>query len=274
MENESTETTAPPTTPVPVAPREARIVDGREVTFEWRPVDRATAYRLEVARDAAFSDVVFDEEVSTDTTTLTVADFFPIDEQTYFWRVLAKGKDKWSRGERIESFVSATAEEAAQHIHSPDQDEGYGPVTELVRSASRMVSDQLSTRSDRFEKEREIGVAYEGVPTGQILAVAISILFAVGIIVIILFQWTNITEAAIRQASIGQSPNADLRETQLQATQKLTGYEVIDEEAGVYRIPIDRAMELMINEEYQQGGRAYSSEAPFISDFAPSEETQ
>ena len=266
MENKRTETTAQLGSPRPVSPREAAIVDGREVTFEWRPVDEATAYRLEVASDASFSTVVFDEQVPAGTTALTVADFFPIDEQTYFWRVLTKGEDNWSRGERIESFVSATPEEAAQHIRTPDEDEGYGPVTELVRSASRMVSEQLSDEDDRFEKEREVGVAYEGIPSGQILAVAVSILFAVGIIVIILFQWTNITEAAVRQASAGQSAYEDLRETQLQANQKLTGYEALDDDAGTYRIPIDRAMDLMVNEEYQQETRPYSSEAPFVSD--------
>jgi hypothetical protein len=274
MENKSTEATAPPATPRPVAPREATIVNARDVTFEWRPIDAATVYRLEVARDAAFSTIVFEEEVPADTTALTVTDFFPTDEQTYFWRVLAKNEDSWSRGERIESFVSATPEEAARHRMSrPDDDEAYGPATMLVRSASKMVSDQVSSRGDRFEKEREIGVAYEGIPTGQILAVATSILFAVGIIVIILFQWTNITEAAIRQASSGQSMNADLRETELQANQKLTGYGVVDEEAGVYRIPIDQAMDLMVNEAYQQGDRTYSSEAPFVSG-APADTAQ
>ena len=269
MESKSTETAAQLASPRPVSPREAAIVNGNEVTFTWRPVDEATAYRLEVASDASFSTVVLGKEVPADTTALTVADFFPVDEQTYFWRVLARGTGGWSRGERIESFVSATPEDVAQHIRTPDGDESYGPVTKLVRSASRMVSEQISDEPDRFEKEREIGVAYEGIPSGQILAVAVSILFAVGIIVIILFQWTNITEAAVRQASVGQSANTDLRETQLQANQKLTGYEALDAEAGIYRIPIDRAMDLMINEEYQQGARPYSSEAPFVTD-APS----
>jgi hypothetical protein len=275
MENKDTETTAQLASPRPVSPREAAIVNARNVTFEWRSVEEATAYRLEVASDASFRNVVFDEQLPADTTALTVADFFPVDEQTYFWRVLAKNEDTWSRGERIESFVSATPDEAARHQKNrPDEDEAYGPATMLVRSASKMVSDQLSSQGgDRLEKEREMGVAYEGIPTGQILAVAVSILFAVGIIVIILFQWTNITEAAIRQASSGQSMRADLRETELQANQKLTGYEVVDEDAGVYRIPIDQAMDLMVNEAYQQGNRTYSSEAPFVSG-APADTAQ
>jgi len=266
MENESTETTTSVLgSPRPVAPREATIVDGREVTFEWRPVEGAKAYRLQVARDTAFNTVVFEQDVPADTTALTVADFFPMDEQTYFWRILAKNEKGWSRGDRVESFVSGTPEDVQQHIRTPDQDESYGPVTELVRSASRMVSEQLAEEDgDRLEKEREIGVAYEGVPSGQILAIAVSILFAVGIIVIILFQWTNITEAAVRQASAVQSEYTLLRETEAQANQKLSGYEVLDEEAGTYRIPIDQAMNLMANEAYEQGGRAYSPEAPFV----------
>lgn len=265
MENESTEQTSVLASPRPVAPREAAIVNGREVTFQWRPVDGAELYRLQVARDTAFNTVVFEEDVEGDKTALTVADFFPVDEQTYFWRVLARNEGGWSRGERIESFVSGTPEDADQQLRTPDQDESYGPVTELVRSASRMVSEQLAEEEeDRFEKEREMGVAYEGVPSGQILAIAVSILFAVGIIVIILFQWTNITEAAIREATVGQSDYTELREVEAQANQKLSGYEVLDEEAGTYRIPIEQAMDLMANEAYEQGEREYSPDAPFV----------
>ncbi len=265
MENEKTETTSVLASPRPVAPREATIVNGREVTFEWRPVEDAEAYHLQVARDTAFGTVVFEQDVSAEKTALTVADFFPMNEQTYFWRVLAKNEKGWSRGDRVESFVSGTPEDVQQQIRTPDQDESYGPVTELVRSASRMVSEQLAEEgTDRFEREREMGVAYEGVPSGQILAIAVSILFSVGIIVIILFQWTSITEAAIRQTSAGQSEYTALRETQAQANQKLSGYEVLDEDAGTYRIPIDQAMNLMANEAYEEGERAYSPEAPFV----------
>lgn len=266
MENEKTEKTARPASPQPVRPREAKIVNGHDVTFQWKSVEGATAYRLEVAQDTTFDTIVFEKEVSAGSTALTVTDFFPVDEQTYFWRVLARGDGGWSRGERIESFVSGTPEEAAQDLRTPDEAEDYGPLTKLVRSATQMVSDQLTTGESgpgRLEREREQGVAYEGVPSGQILAIAVSILFAVGIIVVLLFQWTSITEAAIRNASVEQSQNTQLRETQLQADQKLTGYEVLDEEAGVYRIPIERAMELMATEAYQEGDQTYSPEAPF-----------
>lgn len=266
MDSESTNTSTVPTSPQLVTPREAEIVDGRAVTFEWEPVDAARAYLLEVAADTAFEAIFAEEEVPAGTTTLTVADVFPTDEQTFFWRVLAKNRHGWSRGERVESFVSGTPADVRQDLQVPD--EAFGPMEGLIASASQMVSEELAGQKDaenrHLEAERERGVAYEGIPSGQILGITVAILLAVALIVVVLFQWTNITEARVRAAALDPSDYTTLRQTELEATRKLSRYEVISEEAGTYRIPIDRAMELVANEAYQQGDRAYSPEAPFV----------
>lgn len=270
MDNESTKKSAIPPSPQPVAPHGAAIVDGRAVTFEWEPVEEASAYRLEVASDTAFESVVFDEEFPADQTAVTVADFFPTDDQTFFWRVLAKNDEGWSRGERIESFVSSTREGAAQGIRTPDEEEALGPPGGLAQSATESVADEVTGREeeqpqeDRLQQERERGVAYEGVPSAQILGISIAILFAVAIIVILLFQWTSLTAMTIRETAIDPDDYVLLRQTELDASQKLSQYEAVDEEEGTYRIPIDQAMDLIVNEAYQQEGRTYSSEAPFV----------
>jgi hypothetical protein len=76
-------------------------------------------------------------------------------------------------------------------------------------------------------------------------------------------MWTNTTRQAIREGSIDPDQYTQLRETEAQAAQKLSQYEVIDEQAGTYRIPIDRAMDIMANQAYQEGERTYAPDAPF-----------
>lgn len=263
MEKESSTTERDrPASPALIAPREATVVDGHDVTFEWQPVEAADTYRLQVAEDTSFNTVVFEQAV--DATEFTVADTFPTDEQTFFWRVLAKNEAGWSRGERVESFLSASPEDVDKHLAQPDTEEEMGPVTELVKAASRQAVAEVSdSDADRLEQEKEMGVAYEGIPAGQIISIAVTLLLTIAIAVVILFMWTNTTRQAIREASIDPDQYTQLRETEAQAAQKLSQYEVIDEQAGTYRIPIDRAMDIMANQAYQEGERTYAPDAPF-----------
>jgi hypothetical protein len=255
-----TDRTAPPS-PTLSAPRDAAVVNGDEVTFVWRPVDTADAYYVQVANDAKFTDVVFEQEVG-DKTALTVAGLFPTNERTFFWRVLAGNEAGWSRGERVQSFVSATPDEVAEQFVAPDSKEQLGPVTELVRSTSSEVSARITSSEDRFEKERDMGVAYEGIPVGQILAISGSILVVIAVISIFLFYWTSIRGQAMRDASVNPSGYTELQETEIEAARELNQYDVIDEQDGVYRIPIDRAMDIMANEAYQQQAGDISPAAP------------
>lgn len=252
-----------PGSPTLVSPREAAVVGGEEVTFVWRPVDTADEYYIEVASDAKFSNRVLEENVG-DKTAVTVGDIFDTDERTYFWRVLAKNEAGWSPGEHVESFVSTTQEEADRHAAiAPNTTENLGPATELVRAASADVVAELGAddREQRFEREKEIGVADEGIPSGQIMAIAVSIMVSVAIAVIVLFQWTSVRSQTLRQEAVPSSYN-ELEATEIEAARQLESYDVVDEEAGVYRIPIDRAMDIMANEAYTGSERLYSPDSP------------
>jgi hypothetical protein len=44
----------------------------------------------------------------------------------------------------------------------------------------------------------------------------------------------------------------ELREVRAQEMESLQGYRVIDEQQGVYQVPIERAMELMADEAFQK----------------------
>ena len=72
-----------PAAPVPTTPKPAARVTGTQVTFQWTAVAADARYRLQVARDAAFTDLILEREVSA--TNQALADgLLP---GTYFWRV-------------------------------------------------------------------------------------------------------------------------------------------------------------------------------------------
>ncbi len=248
---------APPS-PILVAPHDATVVNGAAVMFVWEGVETADRYLLQVASDTRFDEIVLEEDAGQKTA-LTVADFFPTDDRTYFWRVLAENEAGWCPGQRVESFVSATQEEADHYMTVPDEE--LGPVTELVRAASADVRAELGA-GDRYEKEVETGVAEEGIPSAQILGVAVSILVTIAVLAAVLFSLTGLAGQQAREAALTPEQYTDLRQAEIEAARALDQYDVLDEEEGVYRIPIDRAMSLMANEAYQEGQRPISDAAP------------
>lgn len=251
--------------PVLIEPREEAVVDGSQVTFSWKPIEGAREYRLQVAADPAFEEIVLDKTTSRQTS-LDVTDAFPTDESTYYWRVVARDAEgRFHGNDNIESFISGTATDTASRIESPDEKEEYGPAERLVRGAAAEAAAEV-TGEERFEEEaEELGVEHEGVEASQILGLTLAIAFALAISIVALFQYFSITAQATRSAAVGMSGYPELRENRLEATRKLTEYGVLSGESDRYRIPIDRAMELMANEAMQvQDGRQYSEELPLL----------
>lgn len=91
-------------------------------------------------------------------------------------------------------------------------------------------------------------VEQEGIEAGQILGFVIMIAVLIGLAVVALFQYTDLTaqEALVEAADQGVYPELD--EVRLHATVLLTQYEPLAGTEGRYRIPIVRAMELMAQE--------------------------
>lgn len=245
---ENTDTNKRLQSPALVAPREADVVYGENITFQWDAVDDASSYVLEVATDAKFANIVLQEDVGAQTA-VTVGGYFPTDNQSFFWRVIARDGDAASVGQRIESFVAASEEDARRALGRPEED--MGPVTELVRAAQADVSAKMLEPEGRFEQEKEMGVAYEGIAAGQIMSIAVSILLVIGIAVVILINWYNTTTGAQRESVSEAGAYIQLQEVEAEADRQLNNPGIVNEQEGVYRITIDDAMEQIANREYQ-----------------------
>jgi hypothetical protein len=251
----------PPASPELVAPRDATVVHGQKVTFAWQPSREADRYRFQIAETADFDELLVDEEVGNETA-VTVGNQLPTTGETFFWRVIAGSYAGWGAPSAVESFVAGTEEEAEQDLLAPAD---AGPITGLARAAKREVTRRVFSFEDRVEEEKERGVAYEGIAASQIMAIAVSILVVILVAVVVLFGWYG----QVAQDTRARQTNTDnyelLQETRTQQERTLSQYGVIDEEEGVYRIPIDRAMDVVATEEYERthsGAEATPPAAP------------
>lgn len=288
-----------PEPPVLLWPREEAVVDGQSVTFTWQAAGGARGYRLEVAADRSFESVEYRKDVDAGTTAVTVDGTFAPDERTYFWRVLVKGEESWSPGEVIESFISGTADDVVVHASPPyrsapvgplaallsegsdavlflpsrdagrrrqagataasSREEAFGPAGELLRAASAEVAADLTGEEEYYEAEEELGIEHEGIEAKQILSIVVVTVVMLALIVVVLFQATGLQAGYVRSQMANEIDYPELRSVEVQASQKLSQYDVIDAEQGVYRIPIDRAME-RVAEEAEQNAATFSSE--------------
>lgn len=238
----------PPAPPELVAPCNATAINGEKATFAWEPSREADQYRFQIAKTAGFDNLVVDEEVGNETA-VTVGNQLPTDGETFFWRVIAGSYAGWGDPSAVESFTAGTEAEAEQDLLA---DSGTGPVTGLARAAKREVTRRVFAFEDRREEEKERGVAYEGIAASQIMAVAVSILVVILVAVVVLFGWYG-QVAQDTQAEMTSTENYQLlQETRTKQQEALSQYGVVDEEEGVYRIPIDRAIDVVATEEYQR----------------------
>jgi hypothetical protein len=248
-----------PDAPLLTRPKEESLVDGDDVTLQWEAVEGAEHYLVEVAEDAPFHEVVVQEEV--DGTSLSL-DALPTDDGLYYWRVLTRRGGEWSHGDRIESFVSTSPDQVhAGSGEAPDRSESYGPVAELVSFAGTEAAAEATGDEARFAREREMGVAHEGVEAGQIIGLAGVVIVALIIIVCILFFWITSVADDTRDAVTETSVYPELEATETRAAEQLDQYELVSERDSAYRIPIGEAMRIVVDEAYETGtGQRYSGE--------------
>jgi hypothetical protein len=94
----------------------------------------------------------------------------------------------------------------------------------------------------------EFAVEAEGLPAGFLIGLVTVVVVLVFTIVVIAVNTMSLRfeDARVRATEITGYPL--LRETEAAAQKKLDYYEVIDASTGVYRMPISRAMTLIVNE--------------------------
>ena len=105
-----------------------------------------------------------------------------------------------------------------------------------------------------------MGVEHENVGVGQILGFVASIIVTLALMIIFVFNLVNVSEQRTLEARVASGNYPELRETEAEATNKLTQYEILNDQEAVYRIPVDRAMDLMVQQSRTDTTRTYSPE--------------
>ncbi|MFW5955440.1 MAG: hypothetical protein ACOCSK_01725 [Rhodothermales bacterium] len=242
-----------PGAPILQFPLEETVVNCRSIRFVWEKAEGATAYFLEVATDTSFENVIFEKNVG-DASNVVVEGAFPDDEATYFWRVFAGNEHGWSHGENIEAFICGSEEQLKAEYVQPDLDEAYGPAARLFKGAAVEAAADVTDDEDLLRLEEEMGVANEGIEAKQIIGLILAVIVALILIVVIVFTYASVATQTERRAAEARGEYPELVENQRAARELLERYEIIDSEEGRYRIPIDRAMELIVDENEGQGG--------------------
>ena len=251
--------------PVLLSPREEHAVSGEDVVFEWEPVEGAQEYRLQVASDTEFENIILEQSTGTEAS-LETNEEFPEDQHTFYWRVLVRGEAGWSGADRIESFLAVTPEQADALLDRPEDTENLGPGAELFKAAGVEAAAEAGADDELKEEELTYGVEGEGVEAGQILGFVGVVVVALILIIVVVFLWTGFTEQRVEEIVVSNSEYPELRETEIMAAEQLSQYDVLSEEEGVYRIPIERSISLIANQPRRPMG-SYSSElAPLLLD--------
>lgn len=257
------DTDSPPPAATPIAPTNQAVVPSGTVTFAWEPVAEATGYRLEVATDPAFEHVVY--EHTLDGTEHTADGLAPAEQTTYYWRVFSRGPAGESHGEVIESFIRLPAHATPAPTdppeatpapaytdptvpERPDHEEDLGPAPELLKAVTAGAAAEVTGDAEYYAEELAQGVQHEGIGVAQILGFVLAIMAVIALAITFTMQiaFSEVQKTRDRTAAALFYP--ELRETEAQAAARLTQYEVLDAGEGVYRMPIDEAIEQLVRE--------------------------
>ena len=246
--------------PVLLQPREAAVVNGQTVAFAWEGFPGSRDHRLQVARDASFGEIVYEENVGGGTS-IDVSEVFGQGRELFYWRILAADADGQVHGyDSVESFIASTDEDAAAAPVNPDETEDLGIYPELFSAAAVEAAAEVSGDSEFYAEEAAMGVQHEGVEAGQIMGIFLATTVGLVLAIIAVFVITD-REHQLAIAELREGARyPELIEVRNDAAQKLTQVQVVNEEQQIYQIPIDRAIDLMVRESYNETGRTYSSE--------------
>jgi len=251
MMPETSKESTPLSPPKLLSPVERQGVEPGAVTFQWRPVEGAEGYEIQVARDRKFSDLVVSIAVDAITRRTVRGAFEDVESAGFYWRMRSERDDTFGPFGTPAQFIVATPDmlEAMAAVASrPDAEETYGPVAELFRAASLEVRAEVTGSEEYRKQEEEMGVEHEGIEASQILSLTIVTIVIIGVLVMVLFQLYGTTTANLRQGVAATANYPELRENRAQAQRLLTQFERVENEEGVFRIPIDRAIDLLVQD--------------------------
>ena len=112
--------------------------------------------------------------------------------------------------------------------------------------------------------EGVVGVQYEGIGAGPIMGFVFMCVILIGAVVWVGINWAESEVQQAREAAAADLNYPELRQVKTAAARQLNHYDVIDADQGIYRIPIDRAIDLMVREAYLTPGGNYSQELQLL----------
>lgn len=168
--------------PVLLEPRHGHVADGAHLVLRWAPVQGARRYRVQVAADAGFEGVLFEQDLPDWATALVVRQPLPEDGRRLYWRALAEGEGGWSPGGHAEAFLGGRADQVGRFA-DPDEAEPLGPVAALFGAASlEAIAEALPGRQPAVERALGEGRP-EGVEAAEVLTTEVVLLVALAVVV-------------------------------------------------------------------------------------------
>lgn len=126
-------------------------------------------------------------------------------------------------------------------------------------------SSDASTAGHDEHHHVEFSVEAESLDAKLIGGIVFGTAIVVVGLILVGFTITEVTSREMIAEAVAQTSYPEIREARAAATSRLTKYEVIDATNGVYRMPIDRAIDLMVNEQFQNRDEAaFSSELQLL----------
>lgn len=114
------------------------------------------------------------------------------------------------------------------------------------------------------EADPDVGVQYEGIGAGPVFAfIFVSLLF-IAVLVWASIGWFKAEAQQAQAAAAANLSYPDLRQAELEATALLNQYQVVNAAQGTYRIPLDRAIDLVVDESYRNPNPNSSQELQLV----------
>ncbi len=94
----------------------------------------------------------------------------------------------------------------------------------------------------------------ESVNSTLILGIVLSTVLVVLVLIVVGFTITGVYSTKMNEQLVTETSYPEIRDVRAAATAELNESGMVDAEAGIYRIPVERAMDLMVEQNYLEPG--------------------
>ncbi|HWR83689.1 MAG TPA: hypothetical protein VN285_10320 [Candidatus Deferrimicrobium sp.] len=110
----------------------------------------------------------------------------------------------------------------------------------------------MNTTIDNSSGQTDSGYESRDVNATKIILGGIGIIAVIVVIVVLLAEYFVVVKEEQTYEAVLKPESSALRDLRAREDEMLTSYGVVDSAAGVYRIPVSRAMELLADEAYRE----------------------